>query len=114
MILTPGDNIYFTSYGNGNGGSTAIVQCTNMIEMTSLSDFSCQDIYGAFPPVVNSNDPYVYVDPWTDRIMKFDMHALGGMTVEWTDDEGKNFHLVAPLKTVMVTSYDQKTKKVND
>ena len=91
MGITSTDNIYFTSYGNGNGGSTAIVQCTNMIEMTSLSDFSCQDIYGAFPPVVNSNDPYVYVDPWTDRIMKFDMHALGGMTVEWTDDEGASW-----------------------
>lgn len=91
MGITSTDNIYFTSYGNGNGGSTAIVQCTNMIEMTSLSDFSCQDIYGAFPPVVNSNDPYVYVDPWTDRIMKFDMHALGGMTVEWTDDEGESW-----------------------
>ena len=39
-------------------------------------------------PVPNSNDPYVYVDPWTDRIMKFDMHALLGMTVEWSDDEG--------------------------
>ena len=30
----------------------------------------------------NSNDPYIYVDPWTDRIVKFDMHALLGMTVE--------------------------------
>ena len=91
MGITSTDNIYFTSYGNGNGGSTAIIQCTNMVEMTSLSDFSCQDIYGALPPVVNSNDPYVYVDPWTDRIMKFDMHALGGMTVEWTDDEGASW-----------------------
>ena len=26
----------------------------------------------------------------------------------------KNFHLVAPLKTGMVTSYDQKKKKVNE
>ena len=26
----------------------------------------------------------------------------------------KNFHPVAPLKTSVVTSYDQKTKKVND
>ena len=26
----------------------------------------------------------------------------------------KNFHLVAPLKTAVVTSYDQNTKKVND
>ena len=26
----------------------------------------------------------------------------------------KNFHLVAPLKTSVVTSYDQKNKKVNE
>ena len=91
MGITSTDNIYFTSYGNGPAGSTAIVQCTNMIEMTSLSDFSCQNVYGPFLPVANSNDPYVYVDPWTDRIMKFDMHALGGMTVEWSDDEGDSW-----------------------
>ena len=84
MGITSTDNIYFTSYGNGPSGSTAIVQCSNMIEMTSLSDFSCQNVYGPVLPVANSNDPYVYVDPWTDRIMKFDMHALLGMTVEWS------------------------------
>ena len=59
--------------------------------MTSIADYTCQDVYGAVPPVANSNDPYVYVDPWTDRIMKFDMHALGGMTVEWSDDEGQSW-----------------------
>ncbi len=31
------------------------------------------------PTVPNSNDPYLYVDLWTDRLMKFDMHALAGM-----------------------------------
>ena len=91
MGITSTDNIYFTSYGNGPQGSTAIVQCTNMIEMTNLSDFSCQNVYGPVLPVANSNDPYVYVDPWTDRIMKFDMHALLGMTVEWSDDEGDSW-----------------------
>ena len=91
MGITSTDNIYFSSYGNGPAGSTAIVQCSNMIEMTSLSDFTCQNVYGPVLPVANSNDPYVYVDPWTDRIMKFDMHALLGMTVEWSDDEGDSW-----------------------
>lgn len=91
MGITSTDNIYFTSYGNGPQGSTAIVQCTNMIEMKNLSDFSCENVYGPVLPVANSNDPYVYVDPWTDRIMKFDMHALLGMTVEWSDDEGDSW-----------------------
>ena len=91
MGITSSGNLYITSWGNGNAGSTAIVQCSNMVEMTSITDYTCQDVYGAFPPVANSNDPYVYVDPWTDRIMKFDMHALGGMTVEWSDDEGASW-----------------------
>ena len=91
MGITSTGNLYITSWGNGNSGSTAIVQCSNMVEMTSISDYSCVDVYGAQPPVANSNDPYVYVDPWTDRIMKFDMHALGGMTVEWSDDEGASW-----------------------
>ena len=61
MGITSTGNLYITSWGNGNAGSTAIVQCSNMVEMTSISDYSCQDVYGAFPPVANSNDPYVYV-----------------------------------------------------
>ena len=69
MGITSTGNLYITSWGNGNAGSTAIVQCSNMVEMTSITDYTCQDVYGAVPPVANSNDPYVYVDPWTDRIL---------------------------------------------
>jgi len=91
MGITSDDNLYMTSWGNGAAGSTAIVQCTGLIEMTNLSDYSCNDVYDAIVPVPNSNDPYVYVDKWTDRIMKFDMHALLGMTVEWSDNEGASW-----------------------
>ncbi len=87
--ITSADNLYTTSWGNGPGGSTAIIRCTDMIEMVDISSYSCENTYqGA---VANSNDPYVYVDRWTDRIMKFDMHALAGMTVEWSDDEGETW-----------------------
>jgi hypothetical protein len=87
--ITSADNLYMTSWGNGPGGSTAIIRCTDMIEMVDVSSYSCENTYqGA---VANSNDPYVYVDRWTDRIMKFDMHALAGMTVEWSDDEGETW-----------------------
>ncbi|GIS43256.1 MAG: hypothetical protein Ct9H90mP16_03260 [Candidatus Poseidoniales archaeon] len=89
--ITSDDNLYMTSWGNGAAGSTAIVQCTGLIEMTNLSDYSCNDVYDAIVPVPNSNDPYVYVDKWTGRIMKFDMHALLGMTVEWSDNEGASW-----------------------
>ena len=87
--ITSADNLYMTSWGNGPGGSTAIIRCTDMIEMVDVSSYSCENTYqGA---VANSNDPYVYVDRWTDRIMKLDMHALAGMTVEWSDDEGETW-----------------------
>ena len=86
--VTSSDNLYMSSYGNGPAGSTAIVQCSGLVNMVSLEEYSCDNVYDAMAPVPNSNDPYVYVDPWTDRIMKFDMHALLGMTVEWSDDEG--------------------------
>ncbi|MEC8874635.1 MAG: hypothetical protein VX502_04510, partial [Candidatus Thermoplasmatota archaeon] len=89
--VTSSDNLYMTSWGNGAAGSTAIVRCSGLIGLTNSSDYVCEDVYSAFLPVANSNDPYVYVDPWTDRIMKFDMHALLGMTVEWSDNEGESW-----------------------
>tara|TARA_Y100001935_G_scaffold96108_2_gene79914 strand:- start:10980 stop:12422 length:1443 start_codon:yes stop_codon:yes gene_type:complete len=89
--VTSSDNLYMSSYGNGPAGSTAIVQCSGLINMVSLDGYSCGNVYDAMAPVANSNDPYVYVDPWTDRIMKFDMHALLGMTVEWSDNEGESW-----------------------
>ena len=49
--------ICMTSWGNGAAGSTAIMQCTGLIEMTNLSDYSCNDVYDAIVPVPNSNDP---------------------------------------------------------
>jgi hypothetical protein len=89
--ITSADNLYMASYGNGPAGSTAVVQCSGLVEMTETLDYSCINVYDPLLPVANSNDPYIYVDKWTDRIMKFDMHALLGMTVEWSDNEGGSF-----------------------
>ena len=91
MGITSTGNLYIASHGNGPAGSTAIVQCSGLTNMAQLSDYSCVNVYNPIAPVPNSNDPYVYVDPWTDRIMKFDMHALLGMTVEWSDNEGESW-----------------------
>ena len=41
MGITSTGNLYITSWGNGNSGSTAIVQCSNMVEMTSIADYTC-------------------------------------------------------------------------
>ena len=84
--VTQAGNVYMASWGNGANGATAIVQCTNMVSMTNISDYSCTDV--GPPWVPNSNDPYLYVDLWTDRLVKFDMHAVSGMTVETSDNEG--------------------------
>ena len=89
--ITSKDNLFISSWGNGPAGSTAIVRCSGLIQMSNLSDYSCINTYDPILPVPNSNDPYVYVDKWTDRIMKFDMHALLGMTVEWSDNEGASW-----------------------
>ena len=89
--ITSNDNLFISSWGNGPAGSTAIVRCSGLITMTNLSDYSCENTYDPILPVPNSNDPYLYVDKWTDRVMKFDMHALLGMTVEWSDNEGASW-----------------------
>ncbi len=90
MGITLTDNMVMTSWGNGPAGSTAIVSC-DLIGMYDSLDYTCANVYDPLLPVPNSNDPYVYVDIWTGRIMKFDMHALLGMTVEWSDDDGASW-----------------------
>lgn len=48
--------------------------------------------------IPNSNDPFLYVDPITDRIYKFDMClTLSGFCVEFSDDDGATWlaYLVA-------------------
>ena len=92
MGITLTDTMVMSSYGNGPGGSTAVVSC-DLIGMYDALSYSCENVYDPLLPIVNSNDPYIYVDPWTGRIMKFDMHALLGMTVEWSDDDGATWDL---------------------
>ena len=71
-----------SSYGNGPGALQQLF--LDLIGMYDALSYSCENVYDPLLPIVNSNDPYIYVDPWTGRIMKFDMHALLGMTVEWS------------------------------
>jgi len=90
MGITQTDTMVMTSWGNGPAGSTAIVSC-DLIGMHDALSYTCENVYDPLLPIPNSNDPYVYVDPWTGRIMKFDMHALLGMTVEWSDNDGASW-----------------------
>ena len=107
--ITSSDNLFISSWGNGPAGSTAIIRCSGLIEMQNLSDYSCGDTYDPIFPVANSNDPYVYVDKWTDRIMKFDMHALLGMTVEWSDNEGESWSQPPTVATSIYSVQDHQT-----
>lgn len=43
---------------------------------------------------VNSNDPFIYVDPWTDRVIDFDMcGTLSAFCMSYSDDDGATWHL---------------------
>ncbi len=80
--VTSTGSLFMTNH-NGLGVGTHIIRSQDKGQ-------SWEDM-GPINQAYNSNDPYVYVDPWTDRIMKFDMHALLGMTIEYSDDEGENW-----------------------
>lgn len=86
--------LFMTSH-NGLGVGTHIIRSQDQGQ-------TWEDVTDPNSPVLNSNDPYLYVDPWTDRLIKFDMHALLGMTMEYSDDEGDSW---ATLFTKPVTGY---------
>lgn len=81
--ITSSGNIFMTSH-RGAGDGTSIIRSTDYGQTWA-------DMTPNPQPVPNSNDPYVYVDPWTDRIVKFDMHVLLGMFFEFSDDEGETW-----------------------
>lgn len=43
---------------------------------------------------VNSNDPFIYVDPWTSRVIDFDMcGTLSAFCESYSDDDGATWHV---------------------
>ncbi|HIH53441.1 MAG TPA: hypothetical protein HA286_04100, partial [Candidatus Poseidoniaceae archaeon] len=59
MGITESQTLFMSSYGNGPGGSTAVVAC-DLIGMTTVLDYSCENVYDPLLPIANSNDPYIY------------------------------------------------------
>ena len=87
-VLSDG-SIVFTNY-NGLTKGTQIIRSQDQGQTwENVGPFN--QVYPAVGQVPNSNDPYIYVDPWTDRIVKFDMHALTAMWVEYSDDAGDSW-----------------------
>ena len=89
--VTSTGGIHFSSYG-GTGSGTMVY--------TSMDQGQTWNNMGPFNPIFpdvgqvpSSNDPYIYVDKWTDRIVKFDMHALTAMFVEYSDDDGQTWSI---------------------
>ena len=91
--VTSTGGIHFSSFG-GAGSGTMVY--------TSMDQGQTWNNMGPFNPVFpitdvgqvpSSNDPYIYVDKWTDRIVKFDMHALTAMFVEYSDDDGQTWSI---------------------
>ncbi len=84
--VTSKGTLFMTSH-NGLGEGTHIIRSKDQGQ-------TWEDVTPNPNVVRNSNDPYLYVDPWTDRVVKFDMHALTGMTFEYSDDEGDSWELL--------------------
>ncbi len=84
-------SMFFTNY-RGTGDGTHIIKGTNYgQDWEDVGPFN--QVFPTTGQVPSSNDPYVYVDKWTDRVVKFDMHALTAMFVEYSDDDGSTWSI---------------------
>ena len=94
--ITSSGAIFFTNY-NGLGDGTHIIRSKDQGQTwEDVGPFNqIDDDTGQTP---NSNDPYLYVDKFNDRIVKFDMHALASMFVEYSEDEGESWSAPFPVE----------------
>lgn len=77
--------LFMTSY-RGLGAGTAIRRST---DGGQTWDDATPTLPTGTKAVPNSNDPFLYVDPWTDRVYDFDMCLiLSGFCVSYSDDDG--------------------------
>ena len=93
--VTSSGAIFFTNY-NGLGDGTHIIRSKDQGQTwEDVGPFGMSDDQGQTP---NSNDPYLYVDKFNDRLVKFDMHALTAMFVEYSDDDGETWSVPFPVE----------------
>ncbi len=93
--ITSSGAIFFTSW-NGAGDGTHIIR--------SLDQGQTWEDVGPFlgggddgpGQTANSNDPYIYVDKFTDKLVKFDMHALTVVNVEYSTNDGQTWSTPFP------------------
>ena len=94
--ITSSGAIFFTNY-NGLGDGTHIIRSKDQGQTwEDVGPFNSVDDDSGQTP--NSNDPYLYVDKFNDRLVKFDMHALVSMFVEYSDDDGESWSIPYPVE----------------
>lgn len=89
--VTSTGGIHFSSFGGAGSGTMVYTSMDQGQTWTNMGPFN--PILPDVGQVPSSNDPYIYVDKWTDRIFKFDMHALTAMFVEYSDDDGQTWSI---------------------
>ncbi|MEE3303836.1 MAG: sialidase family protein [Candidatus Thermoplasmatota archaeon] len=93
--ITSSGAIFFTNW-NGLGDGTHIIRSRDLGQTwEDVGPFGMSDDQGQTP---NSNDPYLYVDKFSDRLVKFDMHALTMMFVEYSTDDGETWSAPFPVE----------------
>ena len=103
--VTSSGAIFFTSW-NGLGDGTHIIRSRDQGQTwEDVGPFGTVDEDSGQTP--NSNDPYIYVDKFTDRLVKFDMHALAAMFVEYSDNDGDSWSIPYPVEGYYVTQDHQ-------
>ena len=83
--------IHFSSYGGTGSGTMVFTSLDQGLSWTNMGPFN--PVFQDTGQVPSSNDPYIYADRWTDRLVKFDMHALTAMFVEYSDDDGQTWSI---------------------
>ena len=89
--VTSTGGIHYASFGGAGRGSMVYTSMDQGQTWTNMGPFN--PVLPDIGQVPSSNDPYIYVDKWTDRIVKFDMHALTAMFVEYSDDDGQTWSI---------------------
>ena len=93
--VTSSGAIFFTNF-NGAGDGTHIIRSLDLGQTwEDVGPFLNGD-EGGSGQTLNSNDPYIYVDKFTDRLVKFDMHALAVINVEYSDNDGDSWSTPFP------------------
>lgn len=89
--------VFMSAFGNGRGAQVgrSLDKGLTWSDVSAKigEDLAITGITGSPPPnnPPNSNDPYIYVDPATDRLFSIDLQALLCASLGWSDDQGESW-----------------------